>query len=124
VGVCPNVFVKIRAAASAIATFVVAVVVALTLPVSQLQTSSVTITCCCPDPTNCHCPHTKPGTPDSPAMQPCHKERHDGVSPQLPSFTAPDTVIAIAPPRAVMNPITAPLVPHAAPVPDEPYGPS
>ena len=115
---------KIRAAASAIATCVVAIVVALTVPISQLRTVSTTITCCCPDQSNCHCPHTKPDSRDCPAMAPCHKERHDTVAPQLPSFTAPRTVIAIAPPRVIAEPIAAPLVPHAAPVHDEPYGPS
>jgi hypothetical protein len=118
------VWVKLRAATSAIATFVVAIVVALAVPVSQLRTFSTTITCCCPDPTRCHCPHEKPGTSDGPSMKPCHKVQHDSVSPQLPSFAAPDVALASAPPRPVAAPIALPDMPHAPPVPDEPYGPS
>ncbi len=122
--VCPNVFVKLRAATSAIATFVVAIVVALTVPISQLRTVSTTITCCCPDPAKCHCPHEKPGSTDGPSMRACHKVRHDAASPQLPGFAAPAITIAIAPPRTLPAPRAIPGVPHASPVPDEPYGPS
>jgi len=116
--------VKIRGATSAIATFVVVIVVALAVPVSQLRTVSTTVTCCCPDPAKCHCPHEKPDHSQGPSMRACHKERHDSVGPQLPSFEPPELAIEVAPPRSTLAVVTLQRTPHAAPVPDEPYGPS
>ncbi len=115
---------KLRAAPAAIATFIVAIVVALAVPVSQLRTVSTTTTCCCPDPTKCHCPDEKPDHSKGPSMRACHKERHDSVGPQLPSFEPPGVAIAIAPPRSTPVVVAVVRTPHAAPVPDEPYGPS
>ena len=115
---------KLRAATSAIATFVVAIVVALAVPISQLRTVSTTVTCCCPDPSHCHCPHEKPGSSQCPSMKTCHQERHDAVSPQLPSFTPPEVAIVLAPPRTAPAPFVAPGVPSEEPVSSEPYGPS
>lgn len=103
---------------------IVAVVVALAVPVSQLRTISTSVTCCCPDQTRCHCPHEKPGQSDEPTMKPCHKVQHDVVGPQLPSFSAPELAIALAAPRAAAAPFAVRDLPHAPPVPDEPYGPS
>jgi len=116
--------VKLRAATSAIATFIVAIVVSLTVPISQLRTFSTKVTCCCPDPSHCHCPHEKPGSSQCPSMKACHRERHDAVSPQLPSFTPPEVAIAFASPRIAPAPFVAPGVPHAEPDLSEPYGPS
>jgi hypothetical protein len=119
-----NRVVKLRAPTSAIATFVVAIVVAVAMPVSQLRTFAVTTTCCCPDPTTCHCPHEKPDHSQTPAMRTCHRVQHVSIAPQLPGFTQPESVVALAPPRVAPAPIAIPRAPHAAPASDEPYGPS
>jgi hypothetical protein len=57
-------------------------------------------------------------------MKPCHKEQHERVSPQLPSFAPPVVEVASAAPRVVIAPIAAVDAPPAPPAPDEPYGPS
>jgi hypothetical protein len=116
--------VKIRRAALAVATYVAAIVVALAVPVSELRTISITTTCCCPDPTRCHCPDHKPDHSKQPSIRACHRTQHEAVAPQLPSFSPPEVALAIAPPRIVHVAIAAPLAPHAAPSPEEPYGPS
>ncbi len=101
-----------------------AIATALTVPVSQLQTASVRIECCCPDPQHCHCPDHSKERPAQPTMRACHRTRHDVVSPQLPSFAAPEVAVASAPPRVIARALVALPAPHAAPLSEEPYGPS
>jgi hypothetical protein len=116
--------VKIRRAAIAVATYVAAIVVALAVPVSELRTVSITTTCCCPDPAKCHCPDHQPDHSKQPSMRACHRSQHEAVAPQLPSFTPPALALAIAPARVASITVSLPRAPHAAPSPQEPYGPS
>jgi hypothetical protein len=108
----------------AVATFVAAIVCALAVPISQLRTISIIVTCCCPDPAKCHCPDHRGDASAKPTMRACHKQRHESVAPQAPSFAAPELALAVAPPRAAVAVLAAPDEPHAPPILDELYGPS
>ena len=121
---CPNVRVSLRRIASAAFTIVVAIVVALAVPVSQLRTISVVTTCCCPDPAKCHCPDHKPDHSNGPSIRACHKDSHESIAPQLPSFTAPQLAVAAAPARIISATFAMPLSPHAPPPPARPDAPS
>lgn len=101
-----------------------AIAIALTVPVSQLQTVSVRIECCCPDPQQCHCPDHSKDRPTQPSLRACHRTQHETVSPQAPSFDTTEVAIATVPPRVIARAIVELPAPHAAPLPEEPYGPS
>ena len=115
---------RIRRLARAAATVLVAIVVALAVPVSQLRTRYVVTTCCCPDPSHCHCPDHKGDHSKLPSMRACHKESHELVAPQLPTFDAPVIAIVRGPDRVAIA-IAAPIAaPHASPAPRRPDAPS
>ena len=57
-------------------------------------------------------------------MRACHKESHEIVAPQLPTFDAPELAIVGGPERievAIAMPIASP---HPAPAPRRPDAPS
>lgn len=107
-----------------IVRILLALAVALSVPTSQLRTISIVTTCCCPDPAKCHCPDHKADLDGVPSIRACHKTSHETVAPQLPSFSPPEVAIAIPAPHVAPGIVNAPSLPHEAPVPDEPYGPS
>jgi hypothetical protein len=105
-------------------TTILAIVVAVIVPVSSLKLVGTVATCCCPDPSDCHCPHDKQPSDQSPAMRTCHRVDTTFVTPDLPGFEPAHHEPATAPARVVASVSFAIDPPHAAPSLERPAAPS